>query len=144
MQRARGAVGAPVAMLSVCADDAVRMKARSSLRRRQSSPAYYFHPCRSGSDDDVWLPVFPLRRERLRVLTDFENETPKYNVSFGQLTGTQGDRYQPIESLPLSLAEVLTTLIATYVLLPMLLLTPMFLGVLALAVVHAGGGMTKS
>ena len=80
----------------------------------------------------------------MRVLTDFENETPKYNVSFGQLTGTQGDRYQLIASLPLSLAEVLTTLIATYVLLPMLLLTPMLLGVLALAVVHAGGGMTKS
>ena len=79
-----------------------------------------------------WLPVIPLHRQRLRVLTNFAN--PELKLRAGRLTVAkfdQVDRYQFLEKLPLSAKEIGTTLCKTYLGLPAIFLLPM-LGLVAI------------
>jgi hypothetical protein len=69
-----------------------------------------------------WLPVIPIGREKLRVLTDFRNEAVKPEL--GGLVMSQVNYYEILEKLPLSLKEILITLAKTYIGIPALLLGP--------------------
>lgn len=70
-----------------------------------------------------WLPIFPLHRQRLRVLTDFQNA--QLRAEGGGLLVTQIDRYEFLEKLPLSVKEVAITVSKTYLGFPALLVLPM-------------------
>jgi hypothetical protein len=63
-----------------------------------------------------FLPLVPLRRHRLRVLTDFASE-PRW-------TDTQVNRFEILERSPLRFGESLRTYAKAYVLLPVVLLAP--------------------
>jgi len=71
-----------------------------------------------------WVPVIPLQRQHLRVLTDFEKpQQPK--AGLGGLVVSQTDHYQIIADTPLSAKEIALTLAKTYIGLPALLFAPM-------------------
>lgn len=77
-----------------------------------------------------WVPVIPLQRQRLRVLTEFTGAARNIKSELGGLIVSQVDRYQILEQLPLSFKEVVVTFIKTYMGLPALLLGPAFVLVL--------------
>jgi hypothetical protein len=70
-----------------------------------------------------WLPIFPLHRQRLRVLTDFKKNELKAEA--GGLFVSQVDRFEFLEKLPLSAKEVGITLGKTYLGFPALVVVPM-------------------
>ena len=70
-----------------------------------------------------WLPVIPLGRQRLRVLSDLAK--PELKSEALGLVVSQVDRYQYLEKLPLSAGELLLTLGKTYIGLPAILILPM-------------------
>ena len=74
-----------------------------------------------------FFPVIPLARYRLRVLTDFENES--HVVQGGVLGGmpAQYDDFDIVAQTPLVLTEVLATYFNTYILGPVLLTWPVIL-----------------
>lgn len=86
-----------------------------------------------------WVPIIPLRRERLRVLTNFNNPGQNIRVELGGLVISQVDHYELLERLPLSLGEVLVTLAKTFIGLPLLLLGPVLLLALGMKLAQAAG-----
>jgi len=92
-----------------------------------------------------YIPVLPLRRARMRVLTNFASEGffPKKSAAAGAKlplikVGVVAveDRYQVLEELPLAGAEILLTYMRTFVLMPLAMLWPF-------AVVVVFGQMAK-
>ena len=73
-----------------------------------------------------WVPVIPLYREKLRVLTKF-NAKRDTRPAPGGLGVSQIDRFELLEALPLSAKEVAITLARTYIGIPALLVGPMLL-----------------
>jgi hypothetical protein len=84
-----------------------------------------------------WIPVVPLYRQRLRVLTDFEND--KSGSSLGGFAVAQRDTYQVLERLPLSVKEIVVTLAKTYMGLPLILFGPMLLVSIIFKLLRQGG-----
>lgn len=79
-----------------------------------------------------FLPILPLKRYHLRVLTDFTRKEPFFVVPTegffaGSPTGMQVDEYQFIEQTPLVFSEVLRTVVTTYVFGPLLMAWPISL-----------------
>ena len=79
-----------------------------------------------------FLPVIPLRRYHLRVLTDFKAKepflaVPKYGFFAGYPTGIQVDHYDLLERTPLVGREIARTLLLTYVVGPILMVWPISL-----------------
>ncbi len=70
-----------------------------------------------------WVPVFPLMRQRLKVLTDFNNE--EINSELGGLIVSQSNYYEILERLPTSYSEILITFLKTYIGIPLILFGPM-------------------
>jgi hypothetical protein len=73
-----------------------------------------------------WLPLLPLRRQRIRVLTDFSRDLgqPVLIQYMTQRVATQENYFQIVEELPLSFMEIAVTLAKTYLVLPLLLACP--------------------
>lgn len=90
-----------------------------------------------------WVPVIPLYREHLRVLTDFKKDHKNVKAELGGLVVGTVDKYQILKRLPLSAQEVAVTLAKTYIGLPALLLGPAILLVLAMKALQATGGDVK-
>lgn len=78
-----------------------------------------------------WLPVLPLGRHHLRVLTDFNR--PDVSSGLGGLTLSLQDRYERLDTLRLSPREVALTYVKAYVGLPAVLVLPVVLMSLLLA-----------
>jgi hypothetical protein len=75
----------------------------------------------------LWLPIIPLRKSRLRVLTDFRRDLRGDAPGQIALRGggvIQEDRFELIEKLPLSARDIALTLVKAYVVLPLLLVCP--------------------
>jgi hypothetical protein len=76
----------------------------------------------------VWVPVVPLARYRLRVVTDFQKKEPFMEVKRdGFLAGAaavQRTEYQLLQKVPLVLTEVLSTYVWTYLVGPILMAWP--------------------
>ena len=85
-----------------------------------------------------WVPVVPLYRQRLRVLTNFSNPEP-LKSELGGLVVSQQDRYEIVEPLPLSAKEVATTLAKTYLGLPAILFGPLVVAALLMKSIQALG-----
>ncbi len=77
-----------------------------------------------------WVPVVPLYKEKLRVLSNFESGKGELKSELGGLVVSQLDHYEVIEKLPISAKEVLLTFAKTYIGLPVLLFGPIFIGAL--------------
>ncbi len=73
-----------------------------------------------------WLPVWPLGRDHLRVLTDFR-QPPPLTRSWGGLAVGQVTEYFLLARTPLVASEVLRTLAAAYLGLPLLVVGPLAL-----------------
>jgi hypothetical protein len=91
----------------------------------------------------LWLPLIPLRRQRVRVLTDFRAELARPStlqpLPMGYMA-TQHDYIQMLEKLPLSGKEIALTLTRAYLLLPLTLLCPpVFIWQVILALRRARG-----
>jgi hypothetical protein len=75
----------------------------------------------------LWLPIIPLRKSRLRVLTDFRRalrgDAPG-QIALRNGCVIQEDRFELVEKLPLSPRDIARTLVKAYVVLPLLLLCP--------------------
>lgn len=74
-----------------------------------------------------YIPVVPLRRDHVKVLTDFENDRIGVQSLAGGLLGTaltQTDYFQVLERLPLSFSEVGLTYAKTFLGLPLLMAFP--------------------
>jgi len=85
-----------------------------------------------------YLPVIPLERMKLRVLTDFASEKflPKAPSAaakaqvfplFKQGMVSREDRYEVLEQLPFSDSEILATYFRTFILMPLAMLWPIIL-----------------
>lgn len=72
----------------------------------------------------LWLPVIPIYRERLRVLTNFENDQENTEAVFGGIILEQVDRNQVLERQPLNSKGVGITLLKVYIGLPAYLVVP--------------------
>lgn len=86
-----------------------------------------------------WVPLIPLYREHLRVLTDFNNDHKNVKAELGGLVVGTVDKYDVLERLPLSLQEVAITLAKTYIGLPLLLIGPAILLVMIMKTLKAAG-----
>jgi hypothetical protein len=75
-----------------------------------------------------WVPVFPIYKERLRVLSNFNSGHAELKSELGGLVVSQVDRYEIIERLPISGREVMLTYAKTYLGLPILFFGPILLG----------------
>lgn len=73
----------------------------------------------------VWLPIVPLKRHRLRVLTDFDENN--IESSAGGLIISQVDTYRLLGTLSLSSREVIGTYLKTFVGLPLLWIGPILI-----------------
>ena len=89
-----------------------------------------------------WVPIFPIRRERLRVLTDFKSGQ-NVKAELGGLAVSQSDKYEILEQLPLSAKEIGITFAKTYLGFPLLLLVPMALLFLLMFVAHQFGAKVE-
>jgi len=85
-----------------------------------------------------WLPIVPLQRQHLRVLTDFDNPQ-RLKAELGGLVVSQTDHYQVIANTPLSTGEIALTLAKTYLGLPALLFAPMCIVVLLMKLLQHMG-----
>ena len=79
-----------------------------------------------------FLPLVPLKRFHLRVLTDFAKKepflvVPRTGFFAGSPTGLQVDHYELLERTPLRAAEIVRTLALTYVMGPVLMAWPVAL-----------------
>jgi len=96
-----------------------------------------------------FLPVFPLSRFHLRVLTDFTAKEPVFvvpNEGFfaGSPIGRQVDHYELLERTPLVPGEIARTLILAYVLGPVLMAWPFGLFPLLGAILDSRPGWKES
>jgi hypothetical protein len=73
-----------------------------------------------------YIPVFPISRHHVKVLTNFNNEKFLTTSEHGFLAGTpaQITRYDMIENTPLNFREIANTYVKTFILGPILLLWP--------------------
>lgn len=90
-----------------------------------------------------WVPVIPLYREHLRVLTDFKKDHKNIKAELGGLVVGHVDRYQILKRLPLLVREVAITLAKTYLGLPALLVGLAIFLVLVMKVLQASGVEVK-
>ena len=70
----------------------------------------------------LWMPIIPLYRQRVRVLTNFETGQPTHPAGLGVVELTD---YEDLGRLPLSFSEVAVTMAKTYLGLPLILLGPL-------------------
>ncbi len=85
----------------------------------------------------VYFPILPLRRYRVRLFTDFENErVAGANELAGTAAGVMSwsEPTEILEHLPFSFAEALGTYLRCYVLIPLLCLWPFVIFALAMYV----------
>lgn len=88
-----------------------------------------------------YLPILPLRRYHVRVLTDFQNEPFVPAPADGGRFSLGISWREPIEvlgRLPLSWREIGLTVLRAYVLVPLLCAWPLLVGVPILGLVSAG------
>ena len=77
-----------------------------------------------------WLPLIPLRRQRLRIASNLER--PALRAHLGGLAVSQTDVYELLETTPLQPLELASTACKTYLGLPALLIGPILLAGLVL------------
>lgn len=80
-----------------------------------------------------YIPVIPLQRHTLKVLTDFTHEGVQVKPIAGGLLGvsaSQMNHYLIVKKTPLVLREAFITYLKTYVVLPILMFWPFCLAVL--------------
>lgn len=87
----------------------------------------------------LWLPVIPLFREKLRVLTNFKEDSKNIRAELGGLVLSQQDKYERIGRLPLSINEILVTYLKAYIGLPIILIGPLVLLFAFLGLLHHFG-----
>lgn len=86
-----------------------------------------------------WVPVLPIERHHLRVLTDFSKQSQSIKAELGGLIISQTDHYQIIAKTPISTKEVALTYAKTYLGLPAMLLGPMLAVVLLMMAMKSFG-----
>jgi len=86
-----------------------------------------------------WLPVIPIERHHLRVLTDFSNQKQSIKSELGGFVVSQTDHYQILEKTPISAKEVGVTYAKAYVGLPSMLFGPMLAVILLMGAIKAFG-----
>lgn len=77
-----------------------------------------------------WVPLLPLRRQRLRIASNLAQPTLRSHL--GGLVVSQTDTYELLDTTPLQLPEIAATLTRTYLGLPALLIGPVLLAGVAL------------
>jgi len=97
------------------------------------------HQAQESSSATKWLTVFyipivPLGRYRLKVLTDFGHEGTRLSASPVGLMASQENRFDITEKTALNWVEVLQTYAKTFIGLPLLMIAPflVFMGIIAL------------
>jgi len=88
-----------------------------------------------------WVPIFPLYKEKLRVLSDFSRGQGEIKSELGGLVVSQIDRYEILGRVPLSGKEVLVTYAKTYIGLPLLFFAPILIGCILFLVIPLKLGM---
>jgi hypothetical protein len=91
-----------------------------------------------------YIPIVPLGRYRLKVLTDFNHEKTRIRATPVGMLASQENRFDILERTSLNWGEILRTYVSTFVGLPILMLGPflVFLGLSKLLslVIHVPKG----